>query len=666
MKKIVAAVLLLGAIGGGGYWYYRYSKTPTAPTVTTAAVTRGDIVETVGATGTLQAVTTVQVGSQVSGNIAYLGADYNSLVKKGQVLARLDPSLFEAQAQQSRANLAQARANLTKSQSELERTRVMLTDAQQKYALAKELSSRSLLPQSELDAAKTVVDTAQAALQSQTATVTQTQAAITQAEASVNQNQVSLDHTIITAPIDGLVISRSVDVGQTVAASMQAPTLFVLAADLTKMQVLANLDESDVGRIRPKQVVTFRVDAYPADTFHGTVSQVRLEPKVQQNVVTYATVIDVPNNDLRLKPGMTANVNVEISRASNVLRIPNSALRFRPSNEIFAAFGQTPPEPQGRGGGAGGRRAGGALGNGQTPGAASTATSPVSPGGAREPDIAANAAPGAAAGVQPSAQARVDTPAASQDASKSGARDGANATAGQSPDASGRGQGASGRRAGGANGADAAGSGQAGADPSGADRRSRLAERLQNMSPEEREATLARMRERGIDPNNPGAGGGRGGFGGRGGGAGDATGGAGVFAGRGGQQAAAAPSGGAAARRSAGASVSNPPGANPGGATTIDALFAPLVRTISRGALWVFINNQLQRVPLQLGVTDGQNTELVEGDLKDGSAVVTNIVIAGQTTRPAATAFPGFGQPGRGGFPGAGAGGGGGARGGGR
>ena len=369
MKKIVAAVLLLGTIGGGGYWYYRYSKKPTAPTVTTAAVTRGDLVETVGATGTLQAVTTVQVGSQVSGNIAYLGADYNSLVRKGQVLARLDPSLFEAQAQQSRANLAQARANLTKSQSELERTRVQLADAQQKYARAKELSARSLLPQSDLDTAKTAVDSAQAVVQSQTATVTQTQAAITQAEASVNQNQVNLDHTIITAPIDGLVISRSVDVGQTVAASMQAPTLFVLAADLTKMQVVANLDESDVGRIRPKQVVTFRVDAYPTDTFQGTVSQVRLEPKVQQNVVTYATVIDVPNNDLRLKPGMTANVNVEIARASNVLRIPNSALRFRPSNDVFAALGQTPPEPQGRGGGPGGRRGAG-IGNDTAAGAA--------------------------------------------------------------------------------------------------------------------------------------------------------------------------------------------------------------------------------------------------------------------------------------------------------
>src|SRR4051794_27246204 len=381
MNRLVVAVVALAAIGGSGYGYYRYTKKPTPPTVTTSAVTRGDVVESVGATGTLQAVTTVQVGSQVSGNIAYLGADYNSLVKKGQVLARLDPSLFEAQAQQSRANLAQARANLTKAQSELERNRVQLIDAQQKFNRAKELASRSLLPQSDLDTAKTAVDTAQAAVESQQATVSQVQAAITQAEAGVNQSQVNLEHTVITAPIDGLVISRSVDVGQTVAASMQAPTLFVLAADLTKMQVVAALDESDVGRIRPNQTVTFRVDAYPQDTFRGTVSQVRLEPKVQQNVVTYATVIDVPNNDLRLKPGMTANVNIEISRASNVLRISNSALRFRPSNDVFAALGQAPPEPQGRGGVQGGGRRGDAANSAAEAGSPAAAPAPAARGG---------------------------------------------------------------------------------------------------------------------------------------------------------------------------------------------------------------------------------------------------------------------------------------------
>ncbi|MFN7982235.1 MAG: efflux RND transporter periplasmic adaptor subunit [Vicinamibacterales bacterium] len=648
MKKLVPLVVLLAVAGGGGYWYYKYEKKPAPPTVTTAAITRGDIVETVGATGTLQAVTTVQVGSQVSGNIAFLGADYNSLVKKGQVLARLDPSLFEAQAQQSRANLAQARANNAKAQSDLERNRVQLTDAQQKYNRARELAARSLLPQSDLDSAKIAVDTAQAAVQSQQSTVNQTQAAISQAEASVNQNQVNLDHTIITAPIDGLVISRNVDVGQTVAASMQAPTLFVLAADLTKMQVVANLDESDVGRIRPNQTVTFRVDAYPTDTFRGTVSQVRLEPKVQQNVVTYATVIDVPNADLRLKPGMTANVNVEISRASNVLRIPNAALRFRPSNDVFTALGQTPPEPPAGGRGFGGRRGGnGANGpaadSAPAPSATGATAPPAADARAAAPNVPAQAAPAAGAATPPVTTATVP-------AGRAGS--GPPAAAAQSADAAaGRGDG-SGRR--GFRGGDQAGGAAAGGDQGSYDRRARFAERMQNLSPEEREATLARMRERGIDPNNPGAGGGgRGGFG-RGGGAG-APGASATGGGRGGAQASADP----AVRQNRAT-----PAAAANGPATIDALFAPLVRTISRGTAWIFANNQLQRMPLRLGITDGQNTELVEGDLKEGAAVVTNVVIAGQTTRPAAQAFPGFGQPGRGGFPGGG--GGGGGRGGGR
>src|SRR4029453_8801114 len=293
-----------------------------------------------------------------------------SIVKKGQVIARLDPSLFGAQLQHTNANLSQSRANLTKAQSDLERTKVQLTDANQKYTRAKELGARQLLPAGELDAAKVAVDTAQAGLQSQQATVTQAQAAVSQSQASVHQSEVNLQHTVITAPIDGIVTQRSVDVGQTVAASMQAPTLFVIAADLTKMQVNANIDEADVGRIRPGQHVTFHVDAYPTDNFEGTVSQIRLQPVVVSNVTTYGTVIDVPNLQLKLKPGMTANVKVEIAKRSDVLRIPNSALRFRPTPELFAALNQpVPPEAtpgggRGRGQGGAGRRnadAGGAA-----------------------------------------------------------------------------------------------------------------------------------------------------------------------------------------------------------------------------------------------------------------------------------------------------------------
>jgi len=627
MKRLVVAALALGVIGGGGFWYYRYSRKPTPPTVTTSAVTRGDIVETVGATGTLQAVTTVQVGSQVSGNISFLGADFNSLVKKGQVLARLDPSLFEAQTQQSRANLAQAHANLTKAQSDLDRNRVQLVDAQQKYTRAKELAARSLLPQSDLDAAKTAVDTAEAAVQSQLATVTQVQASISQAEAAVNQNQVNLAHTVITAPIDGLVISRSVDVGQTVAASMQAPTLFVLAADLTKMQVLANLDESDVGRIRPKQTVTFRVDAYPNDTFRGTVSQVRLQPVVQQNVVTYSTVIDVPNDDLRLKPGMTANVNVEISRASNVLRVPNAALRFRPSNDVFAALGQAPPEPAGQGAGAG-VRAGRGRGVADQDHAATAAAAPSG---------APPAASAAKSGSQP-AQADPQTqPAPGSSRSPSPAPQfsaGAEGSAAQDASA-GRGRGN--LRRNGQN--DGAGNGQqGGGQASGDEQRNRFAERMQNMSPEEREAAVARMRARGLDPGDP-ASAGRGDAG-RGPGAGKSD-------------------------AAAGKAKQNESLSRETSATTIDALFAPLPRTESVGRAWVYVDKQLRPTRLRLGISDGQNTEVIAGDVEEGAAVVTNVVIAGQSTRPATTAFPGFGPPGRGGFGGGGFGGGGGGRGGG-
>src|SRR5258705_1144100 len=342
MKRVIIGVLTVGAVGAGAGAIYVRRGGPEVQ-IQSSPVTRGDIVDTVGATGTLQAVTTVQVGSQVSGNIQMLGADFNSIVKKGQVTARLDPSLFDAQLQQARANLNQTRANLAKAQSDLERTKVQLVDAQQKYTRSKELAARSLLPQSDLDAAKIGVDSAQASLASQQATVAQTQAAVSQSQASVSRNQVTLDHTIITAPIDGIVTQRSVDVGQTVAASMQAPTLFVIAADLTKMQVNANIDEADVGRIRPGQHVTFHVDAYPTDNFEGTVSQIRLQPVVVSNVTTYGTVIDVPNPQLKLKPGMTANVKVEIAKRTDALRVPNAALRFRPTAELFAALNQAVP-----------------------------------------------------------------------------------------------------------------------------------------------------------------------------------------------------------------------------------------------------------------------------------------------------------------------------------
>ena len=454
MKRALIGLLIVLAIGAGAGAIYIRRGAPEIQ-VNTSPITRGDIVDTVGASGTLQAVTTVQVGSQVSGNISFLGADFNSIVKKGQVIAKLDPSLFDAQLQQARANLSQARANLAKSQSELERTKVMLTDAQQKYTRSKELAAKQLLPQSELDAAKIAVDSAQASLESQQATVAQTQAAINQSQATVNQNQVNLDHTVIEAPIDGIIIQRSVDVGQTVAASMQAPTLFIIAADLTKMQVNANIDEADVGRIRPGQHVTFKVDAYPTDTFDGTVSQIRLQPVVVQNVTTYGTVIDVPNAQLKLKPGMTANVKVEIAKKSDAVRVPNAALRFRPTTDMFAALNQTVPPEALNTGGRGGRGGGQGQGRGNRNG-----------GGDPTPATPASAAP---------------TPAPS-----SAAPAGAPSRSSAVPAPTGSGQ--TGGRGGGFGGG-----GGRGFDPA------RMMERFKGMTPDEQKQFIARMKDRGQD-----------------------------------------------------------------------------------------------------------------------------------------------------------------------
>ena len=317
MKKPIwlAAGAIVAALAGATY-YFRGDVEAEAPAFTTAEVSRGDVVATVDATGTLEAVTTVQVGSQVSGTISALYADFNSKVRKGQVVAELDPSLFKTQVEQ-------AKATLVRLQAEVDRARVQAQDAELKRRRARELFEKELIPATELETAESNARAADAAVKA-------SEAQVVQAQASLNQTQVNLSHTVIRAPIDGVVIARNVDVGQTVAASMQAPTLFVIAQGLTEMRVNASIDESDIGGIQPKQIVRFRVDAYPDEHFSGTVSQVRLQPVVQQNVVSYVTVIDVRNPDLKLKPGMTAAVTIETARAEDVVRVPNAALRFRP------------------------------------------------------------------------------------------------------------------------------------------------------------------------------------------------------------------------------------------------------------------------------------------------------------------------------------------------
>ena len=492
MKKFIITLIVLGAIAGSVGASSRYRTPAEGVKISKLAVARGDIIESVGATGTLQAVKTVQVGSQVSGNIKALYADFNSIVKKGQVVAELDPSLLQTQ-------IEQARANVIRAQADLDRLKVSLDDAKVKLKRTENLAARQLVAPQELETAQVAVRSAEAQIKS-------SEASLTQSKASLSQNEVNLQHTVIEAPIDGIVISRNVDVGQTVAASMNAPTLFIIAEDLTKMQVNANVDESDVGRIRAGQNVTFRVDAYPLETFTGTVSQVRLQPVVTQNVVTYATVIDVPNQQLKLKPGMTATVTIEIARRNDVVRVPNAALRFRPNADTFAALNQpVPPELQ-RGAGRGAMA--GPAGAG-TPGAGGPGTS----GGAAGRGAAAGAGPSTAApqGGGPAArseQAASSAPPRGQpgQAGPQGAR----ASQGQAPQPGGQG-GAPGM----AQGQRGSGGGQGGfgggQDLSPEERRRRFEERMASMTPEERAQFEARMRERGIDPNNPGAG--RGGFG---------------------------------------------------------------------------------------------------------------------------------------------------------
>jgi HlyD family secretion protein len=322
LMLLVVAIVVAGAVGLAAY--YGHGIGSAHPALTTAVVTSGPVVERVQATGTLQAVTTVEVGTQVSGTISSLHADFNTRVRKGQVLARLEPSLFQTQVEQ-------AEATVQRLQADVERAAVDVQDAAAKLRRAEELDSQRLIAQSDLDAARTTGRQAEAALKS-------ARAQVAQARAAVNQSRVNMGHAIITAPVDGIVISRNVDVGQTVAATMQAPTLFVLAEDLTRMQVNASVDEGDIGRITAGQQVSFQVDAYRDETFTGTVRQVRLNPVVEQNVVSYVTVIDVPNPDLRLKPGMTANVSIEVARDDNALRVPDAALRFQPEAELVASM----------------------------------------------------------------------------------------------------------------------------------------------------------------------------------------------------------------------------------------------------------------------------------------------------------------------------------------
>ncbi len=308
-------VALLGAAGAGVYAWRAKATGSEKPKYVTAPVEQGAIVARVTATGTLSALVTVQVGAQVSGRVLALLADFNSKVTKGQVLARLDPELFEAAHAQAQANEKAAEANVAKAKAQAQ-------DAEKRLKRAQTLWGDKLISQAELDAAESEVLVAHAS-------VAAVEGSLLQAKASRAQAQVNLTYTTIRSPIDGTVISRAVDVGQTVAASLQAPTLFTIAENLTRMQVDTSVSEADVGKLKEGLDATFTVDAFPQRPFKGRIRQIRYAPTVVQNVVTYDAVLDVDNPELVLRPGMTANVSFVWARADDVLKIPSAALRYR-------------------------------------------------------------------------------------------------------------------------------------------------------------------------------------------------------------------------------------------------------------------------------------------------------------------------------------------------
>jgi len=356
-RRVFIATAVLLIVAATSLWLWKSGDSKPKLQFETGKVEKGKIVAKVTASGLLSAIVTVQVGSQVSGRIAALYADWNSPVKKGQLIAKIDPALFQASVDQARANLAAAQGNLAKA-------RVQAVDARRQHVRQQELAARKLNAQADLDTAQANADAADAQVAALDGSVAQARAALRSAE-------VNLAYTSIVSPTNGTVISRSVDVGQTVAASLQAPTIFVIAEDLAKMQVDTSVAEADVGRLKAGMAASFTVDAYPGEVFRGRIRQVRNAPQTVQNVVTYDAVIDVDNPEFKLKPGMTANVTFVYAEKEDVLKVPNAALRFRPPPSLLGdlkggAPGSRPAGTAGAtggpGGGGGGLRAGAAGG----------------------------------------------------------------------------------------------------------------------------------------------------------------------------------------------------------------------------------------------------------------------------------------------------------------
>jgi HlyD family secretion protein len=383
MKKLIAAIVILG-LGAAGVWaYMTYGVVKVEPQILEATITRGDITEVVQATGTLEALRTVQVGSQVSGTVSDILADYNSIVKKDQVIARIDPSLLQVQVEIQKANIAKQETDITSQQIQLE-------DAQRTLGRTKELYANKLATQQAVEQAELTVRTRTASIESAKKSLFQTQKSLEQAELNVS-------YCTIHSPIDGVIVQRIVDVGQTVQASMTSPQFFVVAQDLTTLRLTGGVDEADIGKIRPGQTVTFTVTAYNK-TFRGVVDRVRLNAQNQNSVVTYQVVANVENPNLELRPSMTATLKIVIETAPNVVKIPNAALRFKPTKDQYEALGATPPTPGQRPGGPGMNAGGG----------------PGGPGGAQDKGNAPAGAPGANGASAPPPQAGAAPPAGDQ------------------------------------------------------------------------------------------------------------------------------------------------------------------------------------------------------------------------------------------------------------
>ena len=347
MKKLLPWLVLVAALAGAGVFYWRWRAAHQTPLVTykTAPVDRRTIEGRVTASGTLSAIVTVQVGTQVSGRIQKLYADFNSHVTAGQLVAKIDPQLFEASVQSANANWLAAKASVASAEA-------TATNADKQYARIKALLDQNLETQADLDASQAAAAVAHANVEAQ-------KASMAQAGAQLHQAQVNLNYTNIISPIDGVVISRSVDVGQTVAASLSAPTIFTIAQDLTKMQVDTNVSEGDVGRLEVGMHTYFTVDSFPGQRFYGRIRQIRNAATTVQNVVMYDAVIDVDNSDLKLRPGMTANVTITYAKRDDVLAVSNAALRYRPPPALAGSAGSAAsstagPQKSGRTRGGGG------------------------------------------------------------------------------------------------------------------------------------------------------------------------------------------------------------------------------------------------------------------------------------------------------------------------